>query len=108
MNFPTHGQCEALSRSLRGKLCEELTGGATRVIPAGQFIYYAGDPAHSIYFLRSGLAKTSVFSQSGEVVSTLLNRLREIGLLRYSRKGRIKFNLEALQQYLQSLSDERQ
>jgi CRP/FNR family transcriptional regulator, cyclic AMP receptor protein len=231
MNFASHGSCEALSRSLRGKLCEELTRGVARVIPAGQFIYCAGDPAHSIYFLHSGLAKTSVFSQSGEelilrlyksgeifgelcfcggrrleqavcmrdcavieidfhslvdhlqlnrqalldflqvislhlsesydqlrtftfdetttrlvnkllqlsvefgepaengveikqyikqeelaqmigarreVVSTLLNRLREIGLLRYSRKGRLKLRPQALQQYLQSLSDERQ
>src|SRR5262249_14149380 len=43
-----------------------------------------------------------------EVVSTHLNRLREIGLLRYSRKGRLKFNREALQRYLRSLSDQRQ
>ncbi|MCI0417427.1 Crp/Fnr family transcriptional regulator [bacterium] len=67
-----------MSRSLRGKLCEELTSGATRVIPAGQFIYYAGDLAYSIYFLRSGLVKSSVLSQTGEELILRLYKPGEI------------------------------
>jgi hypothetical protein len=39
-----------------------------------------------------------------EVVSSLLNRPREMGLISYSRKGRLKVNTKALQTYLDSLA----
>jgi CRP/FNR family transcriptional regulator len=78
MNFSRHDQCEALSRVLQGKLCDQLTNGVTRVIPTGQFIYCIGNPAHSIYFLRSGLVKTSVLSQNGEELILRLYKPGEI------------------------------
>jgi len=41
-----------------------------------------------------------------EVVSGLLNRLRERGLIRYSRKGPISVQRDALRSYLDALSRE--
>jgi hypothetical protein len=67
MKLASHNQCLALSAVLRGKLCDELTGGkgARRIVP-GECIYLIGDRAHSIYFLRTGLVKTSVVSEGGK------------------------------------------
>jgi CRP/FNR family transcriptional regulator, cyclic AMP receptor protein len=79
MELARHNQCLALSAVLRGKLCDELTGGkaARRIVP-GECIYLIGDRAHSIYFLRTGLVKTSVVSEGGKELILGLHKPGEI------------------------------
>src|SRR5205085_6165553 len=66
MTLTEHTQCLALSSLFRGRLCEQLTDRAGRQFAAGEFIYLIGDRAESLYFLRRGLVKSSVVSESGE------------------------------------------
>jgi CRP/FNR family cyclic AMP-dependent transcriptional regulator len=66
MNFTDDHGCLALSTVFRGKLCEQLSSRSTRHVPAGQTIYTTADPGDSVYFLRSGLVKTSVISEKGK------------------------------------------
>ncbi|MEO8908726.1 MAG: Crp/Fnr family transcriptional regulator [Gemmatimonadaceae bacterium] len=51
---------------LRGKLCEQLTPRPARHVSPGQYLYFAGDAAKSVYFLKSGLIKTSRTSPAGD------------------------------------------
>ena len=60
-----HAQCLALSGLFRGKLCEQLTGRPARRAASGEFLYFAGEPARSLYFLRRGLVKTSRVAPDG-------------------------------------------
>jgi CRP/FNR family transcriptional regulator, cyclic AMP receptor protein len=61
-----HSQCTALSSCFRGKLCEQLQRLPARGLSAGQRLYHMGNPAQSLFLVRSGLIKTSVLSPSGE------------------------------------------
>jgi CRP/FNR family transcriptional regulator, cyclic AMP receptor protein len=73
-----HARCEAFSGLLRGKLCEQLARRPARHAPSGQFLYVVGEPAKSLYFLKSGLVKTSRSSSSGNEVILQLHRPGEI------------------------------
>jgi CRP/FNR family transcriptional regulator, cyclic AMP receptor protein len=61
-----HAQCMALSSCLRGKLCEQLADLAPRQVLPGERLYRMGNPARTLFLLRSGLVKTSVLSSEGE------------------------------------------
>jgi CRP/FNR family cyclic AMP-dependent transcriptional regulator len=64
MKFTSHRGCIALTHLFRGKLCESLSSGPGRFIEARKFIYNTGDLAQSIYFLRSGIVRTSIVSET--------------------------------------------
>jgi len=67
-----HSQCESLSGSVRGKLCEQLARLAPRQLRAGQHLYRMGHPAESLFLLQSGLIKTSTISPAGEELTLRL------------------------------------
>ena len=74
MNLTDHHGCLAVSTVFRGKLCEQLSSRTTRHVPAGQTIYTTADPGDSVYFLRSGLVKTSVISERGKELLLSIHR----------------------------------
>lgn len=78
LRFDQHDRCRALSGLLRGKLCEQLVPRPARHIGAGQFLYFTGEPAKSVYFLKSGLVKTSRTSPAGDELILQLHRAGEI------------------------------
>lgn len=78
LRFGRHDRCVALSGLLRGKLCEHLTGRPARRVAAGEFLYFTGEPARSIYFLRRGLVKTSRVAPDGRELILQLHRPGEI------------------------------
>jgi CRP/FNR family cyclic AMP-dependent transcriptional regulator len=64
--FTDHAQCASVSTLLRGKLCEQFKARPARRVPPGGFVYLKGAPARSVFFVRSGLIKTSAVSEAGE------------------------------------------
>lgn len=66
MNLTEHRDCLASSTVFRGKLCEQFSSRDAWPVPAGQTIYATADRGDSVYFLRSGLVKTSVISEKGK------------------------------------------
>jgi CRP/FNR family transcriptional regulator len=67
LNSAAHPHCIAISGALRGKLCERLIAGRKpRRIAANSVIYTAGDRSRGMYFLVSGVVKTSVPSAGGK------------------------------------------
>jgi CRP/FNR family transcriptional regulator len=54
-----------VSGALRGNLCRQLARRPARHVAAGQYLYFAGDPAKSLYLVKTGLIKTSRVSLSG-------------------------------------------
>jgi len=74
MNLADHDGCLAVSTVFRGKLCEKLSSRGARHVPAGQTIYTTADSGNSIYFLRSGLVKTSVISEKGKELLLSIHR----------------------------------
>jgi CRP/FNR family transcriptional regulator len=73
-----HAQCLVLSGMLRGRLCEQLTRRPARRVVRGEFLYLAGEPAGSLYFLRRGLVKTSRVAPDGRELILHLHRPGEI------------------------------
>jgi CRP/FNR family transcriptional regulator, cyclic AMP receptor protein len=73
-----HAQCVALSSCLRGKLCEALVGLPPRPILPGERLYRMGNPARTLFLLRSGLVKTSVLSPEGEELTLRIYKPGEI------------------------------
>jgi CRP/FNR family transcriptional regulator, cyclic AMP receptor protein len=73
-----HSQCVALSSSLRGKLCAQLTSLPARHLQAGDRLYRMGNPARSLFLLRAGLMKTSVISPAGEELTLRIYKPGEI------------------------------
>ncbi len=67
-----------MSGLLRGKLCEHLSQRPTRRVASGQFLYLIGEPAKSLYLLKSGLVKTSRTSPAGDEMILQLHRPGEI------------------------------
>lgn len=61
-----HAQCEALSSSLRGKLCQQLAQLPPRHLRAGDHLYLMGNPARSVFLVQSGLVKTRAISPEGQ------------------------------------------
>ncbi len=60
-----HATCTELSRTLRGRLCQQLASGPGRLVEAGHLLYTMGQPAESVYLVRRGLVKTSLVSPDG-------------------------------------------
>jgi CRP/FNR family cyclic AMP-dependent transcriptional regulator len=73
-----HFQCMALSSSLRGKLCAQLASLPPRQLRTGERLYRVGQPARSLFLLRSGLIKTSVVSPEGEELTIRVHKPGEI------------------------------
>lgn len=73
-----HSQCVALSSCLRGKLCAQLASLPARHLPAGERLYLMGNPARSLFLLRSGLVKTSVLSPDGQELTLRIHQSGEI------------------------------
>jgi CRP/FNR family transcriptional regulator, cyclic AMP receptor protein len=69
-----HQTCSVVSGLLRGKLCAQLLPRPARHITAGQYLYFAGEAATSIFFLRRGLVKTSRTSPAGDDMILQLHR----------------------------------
>jgi len=67
-----HSQCEALSGSVRGRLCEQLSQLPARRVEAGQHLYRAGHRADSLFLVQSGLIKASTISAAGEELTLRL------------------------------------
>jgi CRP/FNR family cyclic AMP-dependent transcriptional regulator len=61
-----HAHCAILAALFRGTLCEQLATGPVRRVIAGQFLYYIGGLARSVFLVRRGLVKTSVVSPGGQ------------------------------------------
>ena len=74
-----HAQCVTLSSALRGKLCDQLAAGrSAKFVPVGKYLYLASEPAKSIYYVRSGLLKTSIVSDEGREVILRVHKPRDI------------------------------
>jgi CRP/FNR family transcriptional regulator, cyclic AMP receptor protein len=65
LTFPTHDECEAVSSLFRGDLCTSLTSRPGVRIERGELVYCQGDTSGSVYFLRTGLIKTSLITEDG-------------------------------------------
>jgi CRP/FNR family transcriptional regulator len=69
-----HRQCEALSGSVRGRLCQQLAQLPSRPVPAGHHLYRTGHPADSLFLVQSGLIKTSTVSPAGDELTLRLHK----------------------------------
>jgi len=67
-----HCQCEAFSGSVRGRLCQQLAQLPPRRLEAGQHLYRMGNPARSLFLVRSGVIKTSITSPEGQELTLRL------------------------------------
>jgi len=67
-----HCQCEAFSGSVRGRLCQQLAQLPHRRLEAGQHLYRMGNPARSLFLVRSGVIKTSITSPEGQELTLRL------------------------------------
>src|SRR5262249_45247221 len=56
---------EALSSLFRGDLCTSLTSRPGTSVRRGQLVYCQGDISATVYFLRTGLIKTSLITEDG-------------------------------------------
>jgi CRP/FNR family cyclic AMP-dependent transcriptional regulator len=73
-----HQRCSVVSGLLRGRLCDQLLPRPARHFAAGQYLYFAGEAARSIFFLRDGLVKTSRTSPAGDDMILQLHRAGDI------------------------------
>lgn len=78
MVLPSHKQCVVLSSLFRGKLCTQLTERPGRRLKSGEFVFLRGDRAQSVFFLRTGLVKTSVLTENGEETTLAVHKPSEI------------------------------
>jgi len=62
----------------RGRLCEELLRRPAHPIGAGEFLYHMGEPARSLYLVRSGLVKTGMVSPSGQELTLQIHKPSDI------------------------------
>ena len=67
-----HIECEALSGSVRGRLCQQLAVLPPRQLSPGQHLYRMGHPAGSMFLVQAGLIKTSTISPAGEELTLRL------------------------------------
>ncbi len=73
-----HAQCHALAGFFGGRLCEVLAANRPgRRFRGGEFLYLTGDPAHSTYYVRSGLVKTGLTSADGDEITLRLHKAGE-------------------------------
>lgn len=73
-----HNRCDALSGLLRGGLCAQLARRPGQRRSAGRFLYLIGEPARSLYYLKSGLVKTSRMSPEGNETILQLHRAGDV------------------------------
>jgi CRP/FNR family cyclic AMP-dependent transcriptional regulator len=73
-----HLACTALSASMRGKLCQQLSQLPRKRFQAGQHLYSMGNPARSIFLVQSGLIKTSTISPTGEELTLRIYKSGDI------------------------------
>jgi CRP/FNR family transcriptional regulator, cyclic AMP receptor protein len=78
MRMTDHSQCNAVSASLRGTLCEQLASRPGRHARAGEFVYTVGGEAQSIFFLKHGLIKTSRVAPDGRELTLQVHRPGEV------------------------------
>ena len=76
--YVEHERCSVVSGLLRGKLCDQLVPRPVRHIEAGQYLYFAGEVATSVFFLKNGLVKTSRTSPAGDDIILQLHRAGDI------------------------------
>jgi len=69
-----HDQCQALTGSVRGRLCQRLAELPARRVPAGQHLYRVGHAAQSLFLVQSGLIKSSTISPAGEALTLRLHK----------------------------------
>jgi CRP/FNR family transcriptional regulator, cyclic AMP receptor protein len=67
-----HDECQAVSTSVRGRLCQQLSQLPPRRVEAGQHLYRVGHQADSLFLVQSGLIKTSTISAAGEELTLRL------------------------------------
>jgi CRP/FNR family transcriptional regulator, cyclic AMP receptor protein len=73
-----HAQCIAVSDLFRGKLCQELGRRPSRRLKSGEFLYHMGEPAKSVYLMRSGLIKTSLVTPGGHQLTLRIHKTGDI------------------------------
>jgi CRP/FNR family transcriptional regulator, cyclic AMP receptor protein len=73
-----HSLCETLSASWRGKFCQQLAQFPPRQLQPGEHLYLTGNPARSVFLVRSGLIKTSAVSAEGEELTLRLYKAGDI------------------------------
>jgi CRP/FNR family transcriptional regulator, cyclic AMP receptor protein len=73
-----HDRCRTLSGLLRGQLCEQFARRPALRRGAGRFLYLIGEPARSLFFLKSGLVKTSRMSPAGNETILQLHRAGDV------------------------------
>jgi CRP/FNR family cyclic AMP-dependent transcriptional regulator len=73
-----HLVCTALSGSLRGKLCQQMAQLPHKHFAAGQHLYRVGNPARSVFLVRSGLIKASTISPAGEELTLRMYKSGDI------------------------------
>ncbi|MFL5520072.1 MAG: Crp/Fnr family transcriptional regulator [Gemmatimonadales bacterium] len=67
-----------MSGLLRGELCAQLARRAGRRYGPGRLLYLIGEPAKSLYFVKSGLIKTSRVSPAGDETILQLHRAGDV------------------------------
>jgi hypothetical protein len=73
-----HARCLVLSGLLRGKLCEQLARRPSRHAPAGRLLYFVDESAKSLYYIKTGLVKTSRTTPTGDEMILQIHRSGEI------------------------------
>lgn len=73
-----HAQCVALSPSLRGTLCQSYGQRPSRHLQTGEHLYFSGNPARSLFLVRSGLVKASAVSSDGQELTLRLYKPGDI------------------------------
>lgn len=73
-----HARCLVLSGVLRGKLCEQLARRPSRRAPPGRLLYFVGESAKSLYYIKTGLVKTSRTTPTGDEMILKIHRPGEI------------------------------
>jgi CRP/FNR family cyclic AMP-dependent transcriptional regulator len=73
-----HERCSVVSGLLRGRLCDQLAARPARHVAAGQYLYFTGQAATSVFLLQTGLVKTSRTSPAGDDMILQLHRAGDI------------------------------
>lgn len=73
-----HSQCVVLSSCLRGKLCQQMADLPARHLEAGDHLYLMGNPARSVFLLKTGLIKTSAMSPEGQELTLRIHKPGDI------------------------------
>jgi len=72
------GGCPALSSLFQSILGEPPLTRASRAYEADHIIYNLGDPAHSIFYLRSGFVKVTALSEDGKEIILNVHKQGEV------------------------------